>query len=625
MLSSNTKDKQRMKRQGSTFGQRPHTRAFAKLHGLRVKDFTLEDLDVASGKTRSRQVSQPPTQPTSLSSSPLLPSPKVGQAGDTATQPLGTLNTIQTRSNKSKERSSLELLGGTDAPELRSQKRQSPKARRGAKVQPQSRELPIGSSPLRPGLEQATDTEKRDTVSVWLDLISPGTVQTSHDSTQRHIYSHTASVSDPRDMESSSSAQTSASVATEDATTTNVSTIRHIPFMEHLEFRGITDKSSSDEKLQKLGLDKKVQDTPSHVEFGKFESLLRVLEDYLKKLRKSVKDQSSENGLPVYDALRHEIGHWRPDTGDYRRFPPMSPEDFAWDKIQCSTSSEADFHRTIMISIIDRLDFRSVFAFSCEEQWCIEKRFLIKPTNPNSKISQPKPDLAISFHRGAFIESTRLEYPIELGNCLHPGKRGRERWFPFLFMEAKREDSSLRTAFEKNLYSTSQALSNIFQWMRLIPELHQQFFKDVRTFSIVLNNEDMVLRMHRAERDRGGQLRYEFTEVAKVRDYSRDAACHLVKSVLLDYGLLHLHPILKDTFRKVAEMDPSRESGAKRKQDFVDVQTTTRIIDEDQVPEETDTPRLQSINTGISFDADNLTLAGPDNAPKRSRKSRGGR
>lgn len=423
-------------------------------------------------------------------------------------------------------------------------------------------------------------------------------------------------------MESSSSCLTSTSAATENATTTKASTVRHIDFMEHLEFRGITDKSSGDEKLQELGLDKIVDATPSHVEFGKFESLLRVLEDYLKKFRKSVKDRSSENGLPVYDALRHEISHWRPDIGDYRRFPPMSPQDFEWDQIQCSTSSEADFHRTIMISIIDRLDFRGVFTFSCEEQWRIEKRLLIKATKDSSKITQPKPDLAISFHRDAFIESTLLEYPIELGNCLHPGKRGRERWFPFLFMEAKREDSSLRAAFEKNLYSTSQALFNIFQWMRQVPRLLEKFFKDVRTFSIVLNNEDMVLRMHRAERNTDDRLRYHFTEVARIRNYSRDAACHMVKSVLLDYALPHLHPILKETFQRVAGLDHLRESGAKRKQDLMDAQPPTQVIDDGPGPGETDPPQLQSINTGISFDADNLTLAGP---PKRSRKGRHGR
>lgn len=392
--------------------------------------------------------------------------------------------------------------------------------------------------------------------------------------------------------------------------------------MEHLEFRGITDRPSSDAKLLELDLENIVRTMPSHVEFRKLQSLVNLLEDYLKKLRRPVRDQSSENGFPVYEALRHEIHHWRPDPKDHRRFPPMSSQDFNWDRMQCSTSSEADFHRTIMISIIDRLDFRNVFAFSCEEQWCIERRFLIKPTKPSSKITQPKPDLAISFQRSAFIDSTILDYPIELGGCLHPGRKGRERWFPFLFLEAKREDNSLRDAFEKNLHSTSQALLNIFQWMRLDQTLLPQFFKDVRTFSIVLNNEDMVLRMHRAEIVGDGQLRYQFTEVAHIRGYSRDAACHLVKSVLLDYALPKLRPILKASFQKVTEMDRARENGAKRKQDSIDIQTTAQINNGSAL-DETETPQLQSINTGISFDADNLTLTGSENAPKRSK--RGGR
>ncbi|OAG40705.1 hypothetical protein AYO21_05003 [Fonsecaea monophora] len=622
MPSAKSKDDQRMKRQGPASDQRPHTRAFAKLHGLSVKNFTVGDLEDVSRKYRSRKISKPPTRSRFRSSSSLPPPSKDKRSAKTTLQPPVTSNTRQTRSSKSKNKDPLQFLGGLDARDLPSQKYQSPAARQLPKVQLRPRELPISLSRPGTGLEQATDTEKRDNVSTWLNLVSPDTAQTSHDFTERHVDSHTASVSDSGDMESSSSHLTSTSVTTENTTTAKASTVRHIDFMEHLEFRGITDKSSGDDKLQELGLDKIVDATPSHVEFEKFESLVRVLEDYLKNFRKSVKDRPSENGLPVYDALRHDISHWRPDAEEYRRFPPMSARDFAWDQLQCSTSSEADFHRTIMISIIDRLDFRGVFTFSCEEQWRIEKKLLIKATKDSSKITQPKPDLAISFHRDVFIESILLEYPIELGSCLHPGKRGRERWFPFLFMEAKREDSSLRAAFEKNLYSTSQALFNIFQWMRQAPQLREKFFNDVRTFSIVLNNEDMVLRMHRAEQTTDDRLSYHFTEVARVRNYSRDVACHMVKSVLLDYALPHLYPILKETFQMVAGLDHLRESGAKRKRDLMDAQPSTLSIDHSPGPGETDPPHLRSVNTGLSFDADNLTLAGPS---KRSRRGRRGR
>ena len=158
-------------RQGSASDQRPHTRAFAKLHGLSVKDFTLEDLDAVSRKIRSRPISKPPTQSSSRSSSSLLPLSKDNQAAKTTPQPLVTSNARQTRSNKSKEKVSLQALGGPDARGLRSQKRQSLTARQGPKVQPQSRELPISLSRPGPRLEQATDTEKRVRKYNELDVI----------------------------------------------------------------------------------------------------------------------------------------------------------------------------------------------------------------------------------------------------------------------------------------------------------------------------------------------------------------------------------------------------------------------------------------------------------------------
>ncbi len=421
-------------------------------------------------------------------------------------------------------------------------------------------------------------------------------------------------------MESSSSRNTSKSTTNEEAPSTKASTIRYISFMEHLEFRGIKDTPSKDPKLQDLGLESTINHTPSHLEFREFASLIKVLDHYSKIIRKSIKDQGSDNGLPVYDALRYEIGRWRPVAEDYRRFPPMPPEDFEWDRRQCFNSSEADFHRTIMISIIDRFDLHSPFAFSCEEQWAVGHHFLIQPTRTKSKISQPKPDLALSFQRDALIDDDLLDYPVELGRCLHPGNRGRERWFPFVFIEAKRDDNSLRDAFEKALHGASQALFNIHQWMRLVPELDEQFFTDVRTFTIVLNNETITLRIHRAERGVGDRLRYRFAEVATIRGYDRFEACHMVKSVLIDYALPHLHRILRNTYQTVAKMDQGGETGTKRKHDVLDSQQLARTVSDDAVSEEQLTPEPQSANTGISFDTENLAVSASGSTPKRSRR-----
>ncbi|RMZ78444.1 hypothetical protein DV737_g3889, partial [Chaetothyriales sp. CBS 132003] len=419
-------------------------------------------------------------------------------------------------------------------------------------------------------------------------------------------------------MESSSSVITSRSTTNDEATSAKASTIKdtRVSFMEHLEFRGIMGTPSNDAKLQALDLERRIGNIPSFIEFGMFGSLLEILDHFSKTIRTSIRDQSSENGLPTYDALRYQIGHWRPDAEHYRRFPPMPPEEFDWDRGQCDNSSEADFHRTIMISIIDRYDLHSLFAFSCEEQWGVSHRFLIKPTRPKSKISQPKPDLALSFQRSALINDDLLDYPVELAKCLHPGVRGRERWFPFVFIEAKRDDNSLRDAFEKALHAASQALFNIYQWMRLVPRLEEQFFDNVRVFSIVLNNEDITLRIHRVERGPGDRLRYRFALVAKIKDYNRFEACHMVKSVLVDYALPHLHPILKEAYETVAKMDRPGETGTKRKQAVTDPEAQA------QAAEEPSTLGLESSSTGISFDADNLALSASGSNPKRSRRAR---
>ncbi|RMZ90558.1 hypothetical protein DV736_g2212, partial [Chaetothyriales sp. CBS 134916] len=583
MLSLDIRDKQWMTQGDSVAPQRPRTRAYAKLHGLSINNITLDDLGTATAAASSRRGSKAPSQSNAKQA---------------------TKKTLE--KTKSTLPQTTRLVGRAS---LRS-KEPSPK---GKNLQHSQQDVPDKSTPQ----SDPPRPQIRENVSAWLDIVSPTSPQIS--SPSRPLSYSDASSSDIDGMESSSSAITNKSTTTNDeVTTTKASTVKHSPisFMEHLEFRGIMATASNDPKLQELDLERTIGDIPSHVEFGMFDSLMKVLDHFSNIIRNSIKHQSSENGLPIYDALRYQIGHWRPDSEDYRRFPPMAAEEFDWDREQCYNSSEADFHRTIMISIIDRYDLRNLFAFSCEEQWGVSDRFLIKPTRPKSKISQPKPDLALSFQRSALINDDLLDYPVELAKCLHPGVRGRERWFPFVFVEAKKDDNSLRDAFEKALHAASQSLFNIYQWMRLVLRLEEQFFENVRVFTIVLNNEDITLRIHRAVKGPGDRLRYKFALVAKIKDYNRLEACHVVKSVLVDYALPHLHPILKDTYETVAKMDRPGETGTKRKQAVEDTQPPA------QTTEEPSTLGLESASTGISFDAHNLDLSVSGSNPKRSRRGR---
>ncbi|RMZ83698.1 hypothetical protein DV738_g1093, partial [Chaetothyriales sp. CBS 135597] len=589
--ASDTRKKQWMTRGKPVAPQRPRTRAFAKLHGLSIKNVTLDDLNAATATAGSRRGPKGPTK------SDAKQTRKKSAGEKPKSVPAQTSRLVGTAALRSKD--------------------QSPKGRHLPNT-------PQGgvSDTSTPQSDRPRQQTPRD-VAAWLDIVSPGDPPISPPS--RQISYSIASLPDIDDMESSSSAAASKSTTNDETTgtATKESTIKgtKITFMEHLEFRGIKDAPSDDPELEALDLEETIGNVPSHVEFAQFGSLLEVLDHFSHIFRTSIRDHSADNGLPTYYALKHQISRWRPDAQQYRRFPPMTPEEFDWDRGQCFNSSEADFHRTIMISVIDRFDLGGVFAFSCEEQWGVSNRFLIQPTRVKSRISQPKPDLALSFQRTAFTkDDDLLDYPVELAKCLHPGVRGRERWFPFVFIEAKKDDNSLRDAFEKALYAASQGLFNIYQWMRLEARLEEQFFEHVRVFTIVLNNEDITLRIHRVVKGDDGRLRYRFAVVSKIKGYNRFQACHLVKSVLVDYGLPHLHPILKDTYETVSKMEGLSETGTKRKQAATDIQPPLPPppppAPAAQATAEQGRRGLESESTGISFDADNLDLSASGSNPK---------
>lgn len=158
------------------------------------------------------------------------------------------------------------------------------------------------------------------------------------------------------DIASSSSLNTSESVVTQEVTQTDISTTKDgnkgISHLENLEFRGIFRAPSVDDKLEDLGFDKITEALPDWVEFHHLASLVKLLETYLKRIKKAVKEQASENEFYDFDALRQDVCEWRPVSGEHRRFAPMPVLHFDWDRKHCSRagSSEADFHQTLMAS-----------------------------------------------------------------------------------------------------------------------------------------------------------------------------------------------------------------------------------------------------------------------------------
>jgi hypothetical protein len=182
------------------------------------------------------------------------------------------------------------------------------------------------------------------------------------------------------------------------------------------------------------------------------------------------------------------------------------------------------------------------------------------------------------------------------------------RCFPFIFMEAKRGAHDLEPAYMANLHSASQALFNIYIWMRQAG--HEEIFFDrVRIFSIVLNAHEISVRVHRAIfLPESSSLSYHFDEIVSINGYSRDQACLLFKNVLIEYGKMELYSILKATFEEVSwqedeskEMEDEQLQG-KRKADPV-INMSSKKVRSTQEPAES------SIDVTSSFGASALEIA----------------
>ncbi|KAL9105892.1 MAG: hypothetical protein Q9227_009003 [Pyrenula ochraceoflavens] len=387
-------------------------------------------------------------------------------------------------------------------------------------------------------------------------------------------------------------------------------------YKELLTFRGITDRPSQDSRIGELCFHQISFDATKPPGLDRIDSLLSILQTYVKRFTASKKSTTSEDRFKIFEALREDLENWRPTEGAHRRFPSISRQNFVLDKEHSLISSEADFQRTVMMSIIDRYDFKDLFTFSCEERWTLEDDYLLPTLGSPNRIQQPKPDLAIYFRQDAFTDSKLVAYPINLSKCLHPGANGEERWFPFFFLEAKKADDAIRrSAQERNLHSASQALFNIYQWMRGHADTEKSFFENVRIFTIALNAEDIRLRIHRAEKGEGDRLVFNFSEVVSFNQYSQVIANHLVKRVLLDYAKPHLYPALKIAFLRVVRKEMGNDHPTrKRKPPDQDPDATTyqpTAVGDETHKEEHEEDGIAAGETEASFGMKNLNMKAP--------------
>jgi hypothetical protein len=287
---------------------------------------------------------------------------------------------------------------------------------------------------------------------------------------------------------------------------------------------------------------------PCRIQFRDITELQSILNGFLQRCENA---QPNDNGYAAVEDLSNQINRWR-STVD---LISITNREFDIDLNYCKNSNEAVLQRTIMLSIIDRWRLHELFVYNCEGQWYLPKIFQLPTRVRGDEVTLPKPNLAVSFTLEAFTGTdTSSPFPKEIGSCMRPD-RGVGRCFPFIFVEVKRGAHDLESASMANLHSASQALFNIFVWM-LRAGHAEVFFDRVRVFSIVLNAQEISLRVHRAVPvPNVNALSYHFDDIVTINGYSRDQACLLFKNILIEYGKKELHGILKSTFGEVSRQE----------------------------------------------------------------------
>ena len=280
---------------------------------------------------------------------------------------------------------------------------------------------------------------------------------------------------------------------------------------------------------------------------------------------------------PEIEYYRQLVSGGRSDTN-----PILTPlesaiqrrDDALWqtDMSKCARSNEANFQRTIMMTILNRQELDEQLDFTCEAEWISERFPCLDCFNFKCKLTKPKPDLAVAFRsesllptNGNMADFARLK--TWQGSIFPEGMQEfqNERAFYFFSIEAKGKRGMLdnQKAQFQNLNTASQALYNIYRCMKRVNDL-ETFFKEVRVFSIVATVEGLLLRVHRPHKLVDGQanhpeypIGFRFDNLGHLKgDYSRAQASTMVYNILYKYGVEKLHPILKKTIEKLLELHP---------------------------------------------------------------------
>ncbi|TGJ80312.1 hypothetical protein E0Z10_g8456 [Xylaria hypoxylon] len=249
---------------------------------------------------------------------------------------------------------------------------------------------------------------------------------------------------------------------------------------------------------------------PIEIAFEQTKSLQESVEHFLRKAKKA---ERGENSYDAIEELCNEINKWKATV----RLGVATNQEFNDDLEHCiDSSNEVAFQRTVMMSIIDRSHLKPAFDFNCEGHWSLQGNYPLPSTDDP---------------------------------------------------EATRGFDNIDAAVLANMHSASQALLNIFVWMNKANH-DEIFYKDVRVFSIAINVEKVIARVHRAalvDIGDGPVLEFFYDDLQKTKfSYTRDEVCTLIHNILSDYAETKLLGILKATVEKVLK---EYKQDLKRKRD----------------------------------------------------------
>ncbi len=133
-----------------------------------------------------------------------------------------------------------------------------------------------------------------------------------------------------------------------------------------------------------------------------------------------------------------------------------------------------------MAQLVYRHCLSHMFCWNSEGLWSEQSGYWLPSLN-KIRILKVKPDFVMIFTRDSFTPRGLFGIDEKLIQLICPDNNRGKRCFPFLFFETNKIDAPLEEAYDTNMHHFSQALYNIYAWMKSA-RLEETFLKKCAYF-----------------------------------------------------------------------------------------------------------------------------------------------